>query len=170
LKKSEKILPVILMVWPYVFSIFLFLPDKTGEAHINFLIAYTIATLFVYGLNIWNAFSFHGSEQQLSFYGMLIKLAHIPFYVIGFALGALLLLSMVVPAFLFLSPIFLVVLAAVEFFLMLASSMYGISASVRMAKKGYLKKKSAVIYIVLHVIFVTDVISAVSLYKKTKIR
>lgn len=40
MKKSEKILPVILMVWPYVFSIFLFLPDKTGEAHINFLIAY----------------------------------------------------------------------------------------------------------------------------------
>lgn len=35
MKKSEKILPVILMVWPYVFSIFLFLPDKTGEAHIN---------------------------------------------------------------------------------------------------------------------------------------
>ena len=168
MKQLEKILPCILMVWPYVFFLFLALPDETGKVHGYFLIAYTIATIFVYGLNIWNAFAFHGTQQQLSFYDMVIKLVHIPFYLGGFALGILLLLSMAVPAFLFLSPVLIAVLAVVEFFLMLTSSMYGVSASVRMARKGYLPKKSVAVYIVLHFVFVMDVISAIFLYRASR--
>lgn len=168
MKKLEKILPYILMAWPYVILIFFVLPDKTGNVHGYFLIAYTVATFFVYGLNIWNAFAFHGTHQQLSFYGMVIKLVHIPFYLAGFALGILLLFSMVVPAFLFISPILIAVLGVVEFFLMVASSMYGVSASLRMARTGYLPKKSVVLHIVFHFIFVMDVISAIFLYRASR--
>lgn len=60
-----------------------------------------IGTIAVYGLNIVNAFrGFDKQEgEKLAFYDMLIKLIHIPFYILVFVLGMLLAAVMVVPIF-----------------------------------------------------------------------
>ena len=168
MKRLKSVFPVILMIWPYVFLLFVLLPDETGKVHGLFLAAYSVLTVLFYCLNIWNAFAFQGSKRQLAYYDMAVKLLHIPFYLGVFVIGIISLFVMVVPVFLFLSPILMLVLAGVDFFLMLTSSMYGISAVVRLLKEHEISKKSAVFYILCHVVFVADVISAVCLYRKCR--
>jgi len=167
----KKYLPIILMVWPYLFALFFMLPDRLGEnIYIALLPAYLILTILVYILNILNAFHYRGNEAalKLAFNDMIIKLIHIPFYLCIFVIGALSIMVMVVPAFLFISPMIVMVLFLVDCFLMLTSSMYGISAAIKSSKEGVISKKSALSHIIFHCIFVTDVISAVILYRKIK--
>lgn len=168
MRKHEKIFPVILTIWPYLLFLFLIVPDKTGKNHMMFLTIYTIVTIIIYGFNIWNAFAFRGTEEKLAFYGMMVKLFHIPFYLAGFAAGILCLFVMVVPAFLLISPILILILAAAEYLLMIVSSSYGISGALRVRKKQKLSKASAVVYLITHCIFAADVISSVCLYRKIK--
>ena len=33
MKRLKSVFPVILMIWPYVFLLFVFLPDETGKVH-----------------------------------------------------------------------------------------------------------------------------------------
>lgn len=101
---------------------------------------------------------------------MMIKLVHIPFYLGVFAIGMLSLFVMVVPAFIFISPIIIMFLVVIDFLLMLTSSMYGISTVVRLLKEYDISKRSAVLYILCHMIFVADMISAVCLYRKCRIK
>ena len=83
-------------------------------------------------------------------------------------MALLLMLAMVVPAFIIVTPILVSALAVVDVCLMLTSSMYGISASMRLRKEGRISNQSALLYIILHLFFVTDVISAVCLYSKCR--
>lgn len=169
MKKIRKILPVILMIWPYLIALVAILPDELGVVQ-GFFAAYVIFTIVVYGFNIWNAFTipYEDYECRLTFYDMLIKLIHIPFYTGVFMIGLLLALAMVVPAFLLVSPILISFMAAIDFGLMLTSSMYGISAIVRQSRKNAISKRTASLHIVLHFIFVADVISAICIYRKSK--
>lgn len=166
MRNIRKIFPVILMVWPYLFIPCIILTDKLGEVFGIALTVYTVITVIVYGLNIWNACGSRNetAPRSMAFYDMLVKLVHIPFYIGVFLVGLILLFSMVVPALLFISPIMIVCLAIIDYFLMLTSSAYGISAAVRLSKRNLLSKKAAALYIVLHLFFVLDVISAVFLY------
>lgn len=171
MKRIRKVCPVILMIWPYLIVLFGMLLDSTTALYGGLLKAYFILTVVVYLLNIWNACTYPRKEDAgkgLAFYDMLIKLVHIPFYVGVFALGVLFALVMVVPALWFISPMLILCLVIVDFFLMLTSSAYGISAAVRLLKKGSISKKAALLYILLHLIFVMDVLSAVSLYRKSR--
>ena len=129
-----------------------------------------IGTIAVYGLNIVNAFrGFDKQEgEKLAFYDMLIKLIHIPFYILVFLLGMLLAAVMVVPIFVMLTPFLILMLAIGDFFLMITSSMYGISAALRLGKTGEISKTASVIYFILHFFFVADVISAILLYRSAK--
>ena len=131
-----------------------------------------IGTIAVYGLNIVNAFrGFDRQEgEKLAFYDMLIKLIHIPFYILVFVLGMLLAAVMVVPIFVMLTPFLILMLAIGDFFLMITSSMYGISAALRLGKTGEISKTASVIYFMLHFFFVADVISAILLYRSAKKR
>lgn len=156
------------MVWPYLFLLILALPDGTGREHEIFLKVYCLLTLLVYALNIWNAFSFQGTEESLARCDMLVKLVHIPFYIGVFVVGVFFFLAMVVPVFLVVSAMVFLILALVDFFLMASSSMYGVSAVVRLWKKKEISKGPAVMHIALHFIFVADVASAACLYRKAK--
>lgn len=172
MKQLRKVLPVSLMIWPYVFFIFTIFCDKIGEAaYSSILEAYIVLTVVVYILNIWNAFTYSQEEDtghKLAFYDMLIKLVHIPFYFFVFVIGACLILAMVVPALVFVSPIVVTMLACIDFFLMVTSSMYGVSAAVRLSRRGGLSKMSAFVYSLFHFFFVADVISAILLFRKSK--
>lgn len=169
MKKLKNIVPVLLMIWPYLFLLVAILPDESGKVHGLFLVLYSVLTVILYCLNIWNAFSFQGSKRQLAYFDMMVKLVHIPFYFGVFVIGIVSLFVMVVPAFLFLSPILIWTLFVVDFFLMLTSSMYGISAVMRLLKDHDISKKTAFFFLLCHIIFVADVISAVFLYRKCKI-
>lgn len=171
LHKLKKYLPITLMAWPYFIIVLLKLPDNQSDLfYTTFFIAYMILTVLVYVSNIVNACLYKGENAgyQLAFWNILIKLVHIPFYLIVFSLGILFLLAMVVPALVFFSPIMIMLLTAIDFFLMITSSMYGINAIIRAARKGYLSKKFALLHIILHFFFVTDVISAIIVYIKLK--
>lgn len=169
MKKIKKILPVILMIWPYLIALAAVLPDELGAVQ-RFFAAYAILTVAVYGLNIWNAFAWPYEDYgcRPAFYDMLIKLVHIPFYIGVFMMGLLLAFAMVVPALIFVSPILISFMAVIDFGLMLTSSMYGVSAIIRLLRKNAISKKSAFLHIILHLFFVTDVISSICIYRKSK--
>lgn len=169
MKNLRKILPVILMLWPYLIAVSAVLPDELGAVQ-SFFAVYAVSTVVVYGFNIWNAFagSYEDFGRRLAFYDMLIKLIHIPFYICVFLIGLLLAFAMVVPALLFVSPILISFMAVIDLGLMFTSSMYGISAIVRLLRKNAISKKTALLHIILHFIFVADVISAICIYRKSK--
>lgn len=171
MKKIRKIFPVLLVIWPYLFILLTILPGEQPKIQEFLLTAYLPLTVVVYGLNIWNACTYPSEESEckLAFYDMVIKLAHIPFYIGVFVIGICLVFAMVVPALLFISPILILFLAVIDFFLMLTSSVYGINAAVKLSKKGILSKETTLLFIILHLIFVADVISAVCLCQKSKI-
>ena len=159
--------PVILIIWPYLLVFCLFLPGYRFT-----LPFYAFFTAIVYIFNIWNAWTYPYGEtrRDLIFWNMLVKLIHIPFYAGVFALGCLMLLAMAVPAFLLVSPVLLSILATTDICLMLTTSMYGISAVVRLRKEGRISSRSALLHIILHLFFVTDVVSAVCLFYKSQKR
>ena len=65
-------------------------------------------------------------------------------------------------------PFLILMLAIGDFFLMITSSMYGISAALRLGKTREISKTASVIYFMLHFFFVADVISAILLYRSAK--
>ena len=69
--RFRKILPIILMIWPYVFFVHEYFEYK--NAH-NFFTLYVILTIVVYVLNIVNALTYPKDKvNDLAFYDMLIK-------------------------------------------------------------------------------------------------
>jgi hypothetical protein len=56
-----------------------------------------------------------------------------------------------------LTPFLILMLAIGDFFLMITSSMYGISAALRLGKTGEISKTASVIYFILHFFFVAEV-------------
>ena len=175
MKIIRRILPIVLTVWPYVIVLYIFrdslgvrnLPDAVEQ---NFGLIYAALTFVVYGLNIWNAVTWpkEGTGKSLAFYNMIMKLIHIPFYILVFLLGVALFGSMVVPALLFISPALIMFLVFVDFLLMMTTSMYGISAAWQMAQKNVLPKIEATIFTVVHMIFVADVFGAIALFLRRR--
>lgn len=164
-------LPILLMLHPYVFIFYILLPENFINATFRiFFILYDIFTFLIYGMNIWNAFTYQEKDAsyKLAYYDMVIKLVHIPFYIGVFLIGLVSMLAMVVPALLFISPIIILCLAAIDFFLMMTSSMYGISAALKASKEGILSKQMFILHTILHCIFIADIISAIILFAKFK--
>lgn len=169
--KKRSCLPILLSAWPYFVVVLLYLVAIINNQYYGFIVLGTVAlTAAVYISNIVNACTYknQNDDVQLAFWNMLIKLIHIPFYLGVFLLGVLFLLAMVVPAFVFLSPMLMVILAVIDFFLMITSSVYGINAIVRAKQKGKVSTAFMVVNIILHLFFVTDLISAIIVYVKLK--
>ncbi len=169
----RKCLPFILMVWPYLFALFVVLPDSLNDnIYMLLLFAYVILTLLVYVVNILNAITYKDETAtvKLAFYNMIIKLVHIPFYLCVFVIGVVFLAAMVVPALVFVSPLIVLVLFLTDCFLMLTSSVYGISSIIKSSKNNIISKKEAFVFGIFHCMFITDVISAILLYRKIKLK
>ena len=73
-----------------------------GEENENlfsaFFLGYLVMTAVVYFMNIVNAWMYKGEDNcyRLAFFDMLIKLLHIPFYLLVFLIGVLMFMAMVV--------------------------------------------------------------------------
>ena len=106
-----------------------------------------------------------GSARRLALWNMVLKLCLIPFYVVVFVLAAVLSLAMTVqPGLLFATPIVAGVLFLVDYVLLLCTSSYGFSAVTRSYRRGMLSGVAALTHVLLHLMFITDVIAAIGLY------
>lgn len=169
-QKKKRFFPITLALWPYLYVVLSF--AFSSYERLGGMIFYggMLLTLAVYISNIIYACAWKGEDSyyRLAFWNMLIKLIHIPFYIGVFLLGVLFLLAIVVPAFIFLSPVLIFFLFLVDAFLMVTSSMYGVNALIRAGKKQVVSKKYVIINIILQFLFVADVISAIVLYIKVR--
>lgn len=170
-KVMKKVLPILLMIWPYVFLAIFWMPSAESEAFFGLIMKVGIfLTGVVVVFNIMNAFTYRGmyADYELAYWNMLIKLVHIPFYLLIFVLGIVLLAASVVPALIFVTPILIVCLMAGTFCLMITTSIYGINALARAVKMREISVAYAVVHGILHCIFVTDTISAVIIFFKLR--
>lgn len=169
-QRKKRFFPITLAAWPYLYVVLTL--AFSGYEKLGGIIFYggMLLTLAVYLSNIIYAcvWKEEDSYYHLAFWNMLIKLIHIPFYLGVFLLGVLSLLVMVVPVFIFLSPVLIFSLFLVDAFLMITSSMYGVNALIRAGKRQIVSKKYVVINIILQFLFVADVISAIVLYIKVR--
>lgn len=168
--KNRKWLPLILIGWPYVCAGLLFvLLSNENQFAVIMLLLLILLTAVVYVLNIINACTYKKEGTcQLAFWNMLMKLVHIPFYLVVFIIGAMFFLSMVLPALIFVSPIVVIMLAIIDLCLMITTSLYGINALIRARGNGIITTKFMVVNIIMHLFFVFDVISAVVIFAKIK--
>lgn len=167
LKKS---LPALLLIWPYLCLIPFGIGAKYEDLYGLLTGFYMVLTAVVYLLNIISIYmdKDENAYNRLAFWDMMMKLSHIPFYLAIFGLGVLLMVTMVVPAMAFISPFLIVILIVIDLMLMITTSLYGVGALVRGYRKGLLSKVYMMVHIVLHCLFVTDVVSAVMIYFKLR--
>lgn len=171
MKKSlRKIFPLILLIWPYVLFIPILIEMDTEQMSSTFISLYIIFTVIIYIANIVNACVYKGQDDyyQLAFWNMLLKLVHIPFYMLIFMIGLGFLMASVVPVFVFLTPMIISILFIIDLFLMVTSSMYGVNAIIHARQQNVVSKKWGSEYMILHFIFVLDVISAIIIFVKFK--
>lgn len=164
----NRILAIIFMFWPYAF-ILCSLPQDADVAS-SLLVIYIIVTVIVYAISILNAFFYRGKNKiyELALFDMFLKLMHIPFYILIFFVAVISAVMAVVPALVMVAPLMIILLFIIDVLLMLTSSMYGISALFKARKAGIISKGFLIIHIILHCLFVTDVISAVIVFVKIK--
>lgn len=170
-QKKKRFFPITLAIWPYLYAVLLFAVPTTYEV-LSELILWggMVLTFALYIFHIIYACICKGEDSyyDLAFWNMLIKLIHIPFYVVVFFVGVFFLVAAVVPVFTFMAPVLIFCLFLVDVFLMITSSMYGVNALIRAGRKQIVSKKYVIINIILQFIFVADVISAVVLYIKLR--
>lgn len=166
--KIKKAFPILLAAWPYL--PFLMASGADEAFYALFWGGYLFLTILLYLANILYACRYQGenADYRLAFCELLIKLAHIPFYLIAAFSSALLLIAMVVPAFILLSPIMIAVLMLIDLFLMVTTSIYGVNALIRACRKKTVSKKFMLVNLVLHFIFVLDVVSSIAVFTKLR--
>ena len=94
----KKVLPVVLLIWPYLFFIGFMIGQDNETLFSAFFLSYLVMTAVVYLMNIVNAWMYKDEDNcyRLAFFDMLIKLLHIPFYLLVFLIGVLMFMAMVV--------------------------------------------------------------------------
>ena len=94
----KKVLPVVLLIWPYLFFAGFLIGEENENLLSAFFLGYLVMTAVVYLMNIVNAWMYKGEDDsyRLAFFDMLIKLLHIPFYLLVFLIGVLMFMAMVV--------------------------------------------------------------------------
>ena len=166
----RRLLPILLLIWPYLCLIPFWAGSQNENLYELLLSVYMMLTVVVYLLNIISACTDKREEayRRLAFWDMMMKVAHVPFYLMMFVLGVLLLFTIVVPAMIVVTPLMVGILVVIDLLLMITTSLYGISALFRAWRRGLLSKTYTVVHIVMHCFFVTDVISAVMICFKLR--
>lgn len=168
MKNIIKKLPIwCLIVWPYVFFLGILIPNT------SFLGAYCVLTIALCVLNIINACSYIGenSAKELSLWGMVIKLVHMPFYVAVMLLSIMIIMSVTANTSVAGIPPIVLVLIIGAFLFMITSSLYCAKGALEGKEQEIIKKDKAMMLSICSFIFVSDVICAVIIYsiiKKTK--
>lgn len=149
----KKIFPIITMLWPYI-TLLLLMLEVEGFLYIEL-------ALFV--INLAGAILYSNDEDCLH-WNKIIKLVHIPYYVLTFIVGVLFALLTFTPVviMIFVGPSVVLMLFISDVILMLSTSLYGLINIFRSKGSGYY------IWAVLHFFFVLDVVGACAARSKEK--
>ena len=161
--KIRKLIPILLAVWPYT----ILLEEWIQGAVVP---VYLLVTLMIVVANFIHVFYLARNWRlsELAFWSMVLKLAHIPYFLpLGLTLFSLLFIS-IVPTFALLVPMIMGILLLISYILLLITSTYGLVAIYQGRKQNTLSKFFAVSVAILHLMFVGDVIGACLNYLKTK--
>lgn len=161
----KKVFPSILLIWPYLFFPALYLNSTDTESSIPWLLLYCILTPIIYLANIICAIRTKDTKS-LARWNMALKLCHIPIYLFIFIYGVA--VALAVWAFLFFTPIILAILVIIDVLLLCTTSAYGVCALVRSKQEGRISTAFMVVNIILHFLFVWDVISSIIIYFKIR--
>ncbi len=158
-QKKKRFFPITLAVWPYLYTVLLFAFPTTNETLSELILWGGMAFTFAFYIShIIYACICKGEDSyyDLAFWNMLLKLIHIPFYVVVFLVGVFFLLAAVVPVFTFVAPVLIFFLFLADVFLMITSSMYGVNALIRTGRKQTVSKTYLVINIILKFLILMD--------------
>lgn len=154
----KKMPMIIMLVAPY-FLFGLYMTENIQALSVG-LIVFAIAMLFgaLYAFFLPRVGC---GGNQILFWCMLLKVCNIPVFLFVFiiAVGLFVVIIPVLP-FLFLF----------DYFLLLSTSMYGVSGLLKCKKEGCLSAKAVAVSIVLQFLFCADVLSAIYCYAKSRKR
>lgn len=105
---------------------------------------------------------------ELARWDFIIKLCHIPVYVLLFLFALLMLIAIAVPAVLMMVIVMIPTIFLFDLILMLTSSCYGFRALRIVKQEGLVDKKWARRHTIAHCFFVADVISAYLVWRRLK--
>ena len=161
--------PLSLALCPYGFLLLALIPDAWIE-NLPMAVFFGLLAiqLVIVVCNIRYVRNSEAAPVELAKWELLIKLAHLPYYLAVFAICLMLLIAIAVPAFMMAVLFFVPWAVITDVILMLASSCYGFSAIRRAKSAGSLEPGAALRHTVAHCIFVADVISAFLLWRKLK--
>ncbi|MBQ2785520.1 MAG: hypothetical protein IJF02_03350 [Oscillospiraceae bacterium] len=161
----KKFFPFILLVWPYLFFPAAYLKYADTETGIPWLLIFCILTPVVYIANIICAIRTNDTKF-LARWNMVLKLCHIPVFLFIFIYGVA--VALAVWAFLFFTPIILAILVIIDVLLLCTTSTYGICALVRTRLENRISMKFMAVNIIMHLLFVWDVISSIIVFFKLR--
>lgn len=165
----KKFWAILLVFWPYLMiplMLVTYILSDGATISPGFLL-YCFCTPVTYIANIICACK-TANAKSLSFWNMLMKLFHIPAYIIVFWIGIYLTAQPVVG--LPLGLLFVPILVLIDVLLLCTTSAYGICALVRSKQEGRISTIFMVVNIILHLIFVWDVISSIIVFFKIRKR
>lgn len=165
---KKHFLTKLLLIAPYLYVLTVVLLTKqkiiTSKELQNYFIILGCFVVIVFIPNMIYAFILlirREAASVLLFWDMLLKLCNIPIYIVLFLVGF--------PIFFF--PAGFIIsffIAVIDYILLLPSTMYGVCGIIQARRENKITTKSAVVNIILHFFFCTDVFSAVIMYCKVK--
>lgn len=172
MKKIVRKAPMwMLMFCPYIFILdMVILGEKREIAGVPLFYLYCAFAMVVCVINWINAFTYKSEKiaKDLAFWSMMIKLVHIPFYILVYLFGILMLPSMLFVPMTFITPIIILFLVVVDLFFMITSSIYAIKGVWTAKKQERVSKGLAVVLTIFSFAFVGDVICAIVFYRKMR--
>ena len=163
MKNIRVILLYLLMVWPHLMSI---IGAVSDVAYLIYLISIVVVCI----ISAINAITYpsDASPEKLAWWALIIKLAHIPFYIKIFVGGLLMLPASLLTIMVAFAWFIYLLLFVVDYLFLLSSSAYSVKAIWTAKKQGIIPKSLAVILSIFSFIFVTDIISAIVAYVLVK--
>lgn len=150
----KKIPMFLLLIAPYALIVSIVTESISSTAFILFIIALLLNMVYAFLLP---RLGFKGEE--ILFWNMLLKLCHIPVFLLVFLI-VLLTHVLIVPLIPF--------LILFDYFLLLSSTMYGICGMLSSYKCGKISLTTLIVNTIAQLIFCVDVFSAVYCYIKVR--
>ena len=101
-------------------------------------------------------------SQKLVKSALITKLVLIPFYVLFFIVGIGMAFAAVLPIFTGLSIIVIILLAVIDYLILIDTSIYAVQAIIKAGSDGYLTKSETIISSILSFVFCLDVIAVIA--------
>jgi len=159
---------ILLLIWPYIFFAIVYVAEEVDISGWIFALYFVLAIAINIVNIVYSCTREANSYKKIALNGMVIKIFHIPYYLFTFIIGLVLVLSAVVPALIFFTPVMAIILAIINYVMMITSSSYGINSLIRLKAKGKITNTFFVVNIIMHLIFVLDFISSIIVYAKCK--